>query len=45
MLGLINPALMEKIFKVILNKEDINPLLWELQSYEVGQICDEIAIF
>jgi DNA polymerase-3 subunit gamma/tau len=25
MLGLINPALMEKIFKVILNKEDINP--------------------
>ncbi len=45
MLGLINPALMEKIFKVILNKEDINPLLLELQSYEVGQICDEIAIF
>ena len=45
MLGLINPALMEKIFKVILNKEDINPLLSELQSYEVGQICDEIAIF
>lgn len=45
MLGLINPALMEKIFKVILNKEDINPLLQELQSYEVGQICDEIAIF
>lgn len=45
MLGLINPALMEKIFKVILNKEDINPLLPELQSYDVGQICDEIAIF
>ena len=45
MLGLINPALMEKIFKVILNKEDINPLLPELQGYEVGQICDEITIF
>lgn len=45
MLGLINPALMERIFKVILNKEDINPLLPELQSYDVGQICDEIAIF
>lgn len=45
MLGLINPALMEKIFKVILNKEDINPLLPELQEYEVGQICDEITIF
>ncbi|MFV7789634.1 DNA polymerase III subunit gamma/tau [Aliarcobacter lanthieri] len=45
MLGLIDPSLMEKIFKVILNKGDINTLLPELQNYEVSQICDEISIY
>jgi len=45
MLGLIEPSLMESIFKVVLNKGDINTLLPQLQSYEVSQICDEIAIY
>jgi len=45
MLGLIEPSLMESIFKVILNKGDINTILPQLQSYEVSQICDEIAIY
>ncbi|WP_418180107.1 DNA polymerase III subunit gamma/tau [Aliarcobacter lanthieri] len=45
MLGLIDPSLMENIFKVILNKGDINTLLPELQNYEVSQICDEISIY
>jgi len=45
MLGLIEPNLMENIFKVILNNEDINPLITELQNYEVSQICDEMSIY
>ncbi|RBQ29067.1 DNA polymerase III subunit gamma/tau [Aliarcobacter vitoriensis] len=45
MLGLIDPSLMENIFKIILNKGDINTLLPELQNYEVSQICDEISIY
>jgi len=45
MLGLIEPSLMENIFKVVLNKGDINTLLPQLQNYEVSQICDEISIY
>ena len=45
MLGLIEPTLMEEIFKVILNKGDINSILTKLENYEVSQICDEISIY
>lgn len=45
MLDLIEPSLMEEIFKVILSKGDINSLIPKLQSYEVSQICDEISIY
>lgn len=45
MLGLIEPSLMEEIFRVILSKGDINSLVVKLENYEVSQICDEISIY
>jgi DNA polymerase-3 subunit gamma/tau len=45
MLGMIDPAFMDDIFKVILNKEDIRPLVESLESYEIGQVLDEISIY
>src|SRR5574344_1726443 len=41
MLGLIDPQMMDKIFKTVLNKDDFNPLLEELQNYEANQILNE----
>lgn len=45
MLGLIDPAFMNKIFEVILSKSDITEVLEELEDYEAGQICDEMTIY
>ncbi|MEA3553232.1 MAG: DNA polymerase III subunit gamma/tau [Campylobacterota bacterium] len=45
MLGMIDPAFMENIFNVILNKDDIRPIVESLESYEVGQVLDEISIY
>lgn len=45
MLGLIDPKMMDNIFSMILNKEDITKLVKELEVYEVSQICDEITIY
>ena len=45
MLGLIDPKLMDDIFSIILNKGDINQIIKDLESYEVSQICDEMAIY
>ncbi|HFU75796.1 MAG TPA: DNA polymerase III subunit gamma/tau, partial [Arcobacter sp.] len=45
MMGLIDPAFMDKMFNVILQNGDLNELLTELESYEVGQVLDEIAIY
>ena len=45
MLGLIEPKLMDKIFDVILKKEDIINLVKELESYEISQVCDEMTIY
>lgn len=45
MLGLIDPKLMDNIFSIILNKGDINQIIKDLESYEVSQICDEMAIY
>lgn len=45
MLGLIDPKVMDKIFSVILNKADINPIFKELEIYEVSQVCDEMTIY
>ena len=45
MLGLIEPKLMDDIFFIFLNKGDINQIVKDLESYDVSQICDEIAIY
>jgi len=45
MLGLIEPKLMEKLFDVILKREDIISLVKELESYEISQVCDEMTIY
>ncbi|PUE63569.1 DNA polymerase III subunit gamma/tau [Arcobacter caeni] len=45
MLGLIDPKMMDNIFSIILNKGDINQIIKDLESYEVSQICDEMAIY
>ena len=45
MLGLIDPKMMDNIFFIILNKGDINQIIKDLESYEVSQICDEMAIY
>ncbi|MDX9961582.1 MAG: hypothetical protein RBS32_08960 [Aliarcobacter sp.] len=45
MLGLIEQKLMDDIFSIILNKGDINQIVKDLESYDVSQICDEIAIY
>lgn len=45
MLGLIEPALMGKIFDIILKKEDIISLVKELENYEISQVCDEMTIY
>ena len=45
MLGLIEPQLMEKLFDIILKKEDILDIVKELENYEISQVCDEMAIY
>lgn len=45
MLGMIDPTFMDKIFDSILNKEDIRPIVESLESYEIGQVLDEISIY
>ena len=45
MLGMIDPSFMEKVFDIILEQKDINPILDELESYEVGQVLDEMSIY
>ncbi|MGB5867901.1 MAG: DNA polymerase III subunit gamma/tau [Arcobacteraceae bacterium] len=45
MLGMIDPAFMDSIFDVLLKKGDIRPIIESLESYEVGQVLDEISIY
>jgi len=45
MLGMIDPVFMDKIFDSILKKEDIQPIVELLESYEIGQVLDEISIY
>ena len=45
MLGMIDPTFMDNIFEVILKKDDIRPIIESLESYEVGQVLDEISIY
>jgi len=45
MLGMIDPSFMDKLFDIILQKEDIREITAELENYEVGQVLDEISIY
>ena len=45
MLGMIDPLFMDNLFKVILSKSDIREIVESLESYEVGQVLDEISIY
>lgn len=45
MMGLIDPAFMDKIFASLLKNEDTSEILNELESYEAGQVIDEMAIY
>ncbi len=45
MMGMIDPAFMEKLFNTILTKEDAYQFLEELDSYDASQVCDEMTIF
>ena len=45
MLGMIDPAFLDNMFDLILQKGDIRELVDSLQSYETGQVLDEIAIY
>jgi len=45
MLGMIDPIFMDNIFDTILSKNDIRSVVESLESYEVGQVLDEISIY
>ncbi len=45
MMGLIDPAFMDKMFDTILKHQDTSEILNELESYEAGQVIDEISIY
>ncbi|MDB2405547.1 DNA polymerase III subunit gamma/tau, partial [Arcobacteraceae bacterium] len=45
MLGMIDPSFLDELFTTILNKGDIRPIVESLESYEVGQVLDEISIY
>ncbi len=45
MLGMIDPQFLDNMFDVILSKGDIRPVVESLESYEVGQVLDEITIY
>jgi len=45
MLGMIDPIFMDNIFDTILSKKDVRSIVESLESYEVGQVLDEISIY
>ena len=45
MMGMIDPAFMDKIFETILNKGDIRVIIDQLESYEIGEVLDEFTIY
>ena len=45
MMGMIDPAFMDKLFATLLHHKDTREILEELESYEAGQVIDEIAIY
>ncbi len=45
MMGMIDPAFMQNLFDTILDKKDTKEFLEELESYDAGQVIDEMTIF
>ena len=45
MMGMIDPKFMEKLYDIILNKQDIFEILHQLEAYEEGQVIDEMIIY
>lgn len=45
MMGMIDPAFMDEMFDAILKNKDISESLNVLESYEAGQVIDEISIY
>ncbi|MGE4456693.1 MAG: DNA polymerase III subunit gamma/tau [Arcobacteraceae bacterium] len=45
MLGLIDPSLMERVFEMILKKQDTLDIVSVLQDYETDLIIDEMGIY
>ncbi|MCK5293280.1 MAG: DNA polymerase III subunit gamma/tau, partial [Arcobacteraceae bacterium] len=45
MMGMIDPVFMEKLYEIILNNSDITEVLNKLDSYEAGQVIDEMVIY
>ncbi len=45
MMGMIDPIFMQKLFDTILAKGDTQQFLEELESYDAGQVIDEMTIF
>ncbi|MEA3289945.1 MAG: DNA polymerase III subunit gamma/tau [Campylobacterota bacterium] len=45
MLGMIDPSFLDSIFDIVLSKGDIRSVIESLESYEVGQVLDEISIY
>jgi DNA polymerase-3 subunit gamma/tau len=45
MMGMIDPLFMSELFDVVLKKGDITDILNELESYEAGQVLDEMSIY
>ncbi|VAY86210.1 DNA polymerase III subunits gamma and tau [hydrothermal vent metagenome] len=45
MLGMLDPIFMQKLFDTILSQGNTTTFLSELESYDAGQVIDEITIF
>ncbi|MCK5111703.1 MAG: DNA polymerase III subunit gamma/tau [Arcobacteraceae bacterium] len=45
MMGMIDPIFMQRLFDTLLAKEDTGKFLEELESYDAGQVIDEMTIF
>jgi DNA polymerase-3 subunit gamma/tau len=45
MLGIIDPLFLDNLFDIILNGDDIKTILESLESYEIGQVLNEITIY
>jgi len=45
MMGMIDPAFMDKVFDIILNNKNSSEILTQLESYDTNQVIDEMVIY